>query len=586
MTHAIGIDLGTAYSSAAFIDKGEPKLIIAKGGTHSIPSVFAIDKDGNPLTGEQAAELVTQDPSNTVSGTKRLVGRTFGSSQLEQVQQHFLYDMVEGRSSEVLLQVNKQLFTLEQISAAILTHLREMAEEVTGHPIVKAVIAVPAYYNDRQRQAVRAAGKLAGLKVLRVLNEPTAAALTYGLNQSLQQRVAIYDLGAGTFDVTVIELRGNVFEVLATGGDSFLGGMDFDDRIVRHVLHYFLDETGVDLSFDRNALARIRQACEVAKIQLSTHDRTRLEIPRLCLDSDDNPIDLRYDLGRPELEELTSDLVEKTISTCKQIFRDADDHGKPVDKLLVIGGQSQMPMVHRKLEAFFGNAPSTELDAETSVAIGAALMADALDNAGIDAEQELTLLDVLPIPIGLDRGDDSMHILFGKHEPLPCQRTRTITTSEDDQTSLLLRVYQGQSRFVTRNELLGTFVFTGIEMAPKGEKKLNVSFSVDSEGILSVKAKDDATGELVDSRIKLSRNPRDLKRQSHPLPPSSLPQEHTEEVPAPDPELPTFDADKTQETMPRLTVKTEEPKLEKIADDDKSGVMGRLFGGLFNSRPK
>jgi len=585
MTRAIGIDLGTAYSSAAFIDNGEPRLIISKGGTHAIPSVFAIDENGNPLTGEQAEEIMTQAPAQTVAGTKRLVGRTFGSSQLEQVQQHFLYDMVEGRSSEVLIQVNKQLFTLEQISAAILTHLRELAQEITSEEIVKAVIAVPAYYNDRQRQAVRAAGKLAGLKVLRVLNEPTAAALTYGLNKSLHERIAIYDLGAGTFDITVIELRGNVFDVLATGGDSFLGGMDFDDRIVRHILHHFLDETSVDLSFDRNALARIRQACEVAKIQLSTHERTRIEIPRICLDNDEKPLDLRYDLGRPELEELSSDLVEKTITTCRNIFRDAGDQNKPIDKLLVIGGQSQMPLVHRKLEAFFGKPPSTELGAETSVAIGATLMADALDNAGMDAEQELTLLDVLPIPIGLDRGDDTMHILFGKHEPLPCQRTRTITTSEDDQTSLLLRVYQGQSRFVNRNELLGTFIFTGIAMAPKGQKKLNVSFHVDSEGILSVQAKDDSTGELVDSRIKLSRNPRDLKRKAHPLPPSSLPQAPLEELPIEKPELPTFDVDKTQESMPRVTI-NEEPQLEKIAEGEKAGVVGRLFGGLFNTRPK
>jgi molecular chaperone DnaK len=504
MGRAIGIDLGTTNSCAAVVDDAGARVLTYPNGAKTIPSVFAIDKSGQRLVGDEAKTQAQYNPSNTITAAKRLIGRSFGSKAVERMQQVFTYELVEGSESEVLVKVADQVLTLEQISAAILVRIKENAEAHLGDTVDQAVITVPAYFNDRQRQAVRAAGRLAGLEVLRVLNEPTAAALAYGLGRTLDQRVAIYDLGGGTFDISVIDIKDKVFEVIATGGDTFLGGVDFDDRIMQWVLREFLVAHDVDLSYDRTAITRIRDAAEQAKIGLSTDTTSRLHLERICVDDHDQALDLDVELTRDQLEELTRDLVERSIETCGRILQEAGTETSQIDELLIVGGQSRMPLVRRELEQFLGRPPSQKVHPDEAVAIGAAIMAKSLSARG--PTKDVTLLDVLPMPIGINKPDGKMHVLFPKNEQLPIKKTRVLTTSKDEQKTLVLRMYQGESDRCDDNELLGSFVFYGLRRGAKGEVRLEVTFHIDSEGILNLSARDKDTGEAVQSRIKLDRD--------------------------------------------------------------------------------
>jgi molecular chaperone DnaK len=505
MGRAIGIDLGTTNSCCAVVESGKPRVITYRDGSRTIPSVFAIDKTGSRLVGQEAKAQGSDNPINTIAASKRLIGRSFGSQAMDRFQQVFTYELMEGESSEVLIKVSDQVFTLEQISAAILRRIKESAEEALEEEVDQAVITVPAYFNDRQRQAVRSAGKLAGLKVLRVLNEPTSAALAYGLGKTLNQRVAIYDLGGGTFDISIIDIKDKIFEVIATGGDTFLGGVDFDDRLMQFLLQCFFDQTGVDIAFDRRAVARLRDASEAAKIRLSSDTKTRIHLPGIGADEDGAGLDLDMDVTREQLEELTHDLVDRSIATCERILQEAGSSRESLDEILLVGGQSRMPLVRAKVEGFLGRPPSQNVHADEAVAIGAAIMAHSLSaKAG---PQDMTLLDVLPMAIGINKTDGTMHVLFAKNQPLPDYKTRTLTTSKDGQRSIMLRIYQGESKYVAENEMLGTFVFSGLREAPKGDVKIEVTFHIDSEGILNLTARDMATGALVESRLKLGKDP-------------------------------------------------------------------------------
>ena len=504
MGRAIGIDLGTTNSCAAIIDNGSPQVITYRDGQRTIPSVFAIDKHGNRLVGTDAKAQAVANPLNTVAAAKRLIGRGFDSKAVDQFQQVFTYELMEGEHSEVLVKVSDQVFTLEQISAAILRRIKENAEEAIDAEIDQAVITVPAYFNDRQRQAVRSAGKIAGLKVLRLLNEPTAAALAYGLGRSLNQRVAIYDLGGGTFDISIIDIKDRIFEVIATGGDTFLGGVDFDDRLMQHLLARVADDTTIDLSYDRSAVTRLRDEAEAAKIRLSSVGNTRIHIPEIGEDDDGEPLTIDYEIPRQLLEELTGDLVDRSIATCERILNEAGSTKDQIDEILLVGGQSRMPLVRRKVEAFAGRPASDKVHPDEAVAIGAAIMAHSL--ASKSGASDVTLLDVLPSAIGISKVKGDMHVLFSKNQPLPDYKTRTLTTSKDNQRSIMLRIYQGESRHVKENELLGTFVFSGLRPGPKGQVKVEVTFHIDSEGILNLTARDRDTGQLVESRLKLGKN--------------------------------------------------------------------------------
>ena len=504
MGRAIGIDLGTTNSCCAVVESGKPRVITYRDGSRTIPSVFAIDKTGNRLVGNDARTQASDNPLNTIAASKRLIGRSFGSQAMERFQQVFTYELMEGESSEVLIKVSDQVFTLEQISAAILRRIKESAEEALEEEVDQAVITVPAYFNDRQRQAVRTAGKLAGLKVLRVLNEPTAAALAYGLGRTLHQRIAIYDLGGGTFDISIIDIKDKIFEVIATGGDTFLGGVDFDDRLMQYLMQRFADQTGVDVSFDRRAVTRLRDASEAAKICLSSETSTRIHLTEIATDDDGNVLDLDFEIDRGQLEELTHDLVDRSIATCERILQEAGSTRETLDEVLLVGGQSRMPLVRAKVESFIGRPPSQKVHADEAVAIGAAIMAHSLSAKG--SSDDMTLLDVLPMAIGINKSDGTMHVLFAKNQPLPDYKTRTLTTSKDGQRSIMLRIYQGESKYVADNELLGTFVFQGLREAPRNEVKIEVTFHIDSEGILNLIARDIQTGQLVESRLKLGKD--------------------------------------------------------------------------------
>lgn len=528
MGKAIGIDLGTTNSCCAYVSNGKPQVITYRDGSRTIPSVFAIDKSGNRLVGTEAKVQAAANPDHTIAASKRLIGRSFGSQAMEKMQQVFTYELVEGESSEVLIKVADQVFTLEQISAAILRRIKESAEDALDDEVDQAVITVPAYFNDRQRQAVRSAGKLAGLKVLRVLNEPTAAALAYGLGRTLNQRVAIYDLGGGTFDISIIDIKDKIFEVIATGGDTFLGGVDFDDRLMQHVLQTFVDETDVDVSYDRSAVTRIRDASEQAKIALSDSPSTDIHLKDICEDDDGELVDLNMTITRDTLEGLTVDLIDRSIATCERILQEAGSNREDVDEMLLVGGQSRMPLVRMKLEQFIGKPPSHKVHPDEAVAIGAAIMAHSLSSKS--GPQDMTLLDVLPMAIGINKVDGTMHVLFAKNQPLPDYKTRMLTTSKDNQRSIMLRIYQGESKLIKENELLGTFVFSGLREAPKGQVKIEVTFHIDSEGILNLTARDVDTGQLVESRLKLGkdddpgpRRKKKTKKKAKPAPPVAPP---------------------------------------------------------------
>jgi molecular chaperone DnaK len=554
MGKAIGIDLGTTNSCAALIENGKPRIITYRDGSRTIPSVFAIDKMGNRLIGNEALAQAALNPENTVAASKRLLGRSYGGTAMEKMQQVFTYELVEGEASEVLVKVAGQVFTLEQISAAILRRIKESAEDALHDDVDQAVITVPAYFNDRQRQAVRSAGRLGGLKVLRILNEPTAAALAYGLGRNLNQRVAIYDLGGGTFDISIIDIKNKVFEVIATGGDTFLGGVDFDDRVMQWILQGLLDKIGVDVSYDRVAVTRIRIAAEAAKIKLSTERKARIQISQICIDDDGTEHHLDVTLTRADLENLTADLVDRSIITCERILHEAGSSKEDIEEVLLVGGQSRMPLVRKKLEEFLMRIPSQKVHPDEAVAIGAAIMAHSLSSK--TSKDDVILLDVLPIAIGLTKFDGTMHVLFHKNQPLPEQKTRTLTTAKANQRSIMLRIYQGESNVVAENELLGTFVFAGLREAPKGEVKIEVTFHINSEGILNITARDIQTGAIVESRLNLGADGGRKKSKKRRGPGSKkwMAKKKKKKVETEPEDLPSLDMPK-----PSFTQRTKEP---------------------------
>ncbi|MBM4391677.1 MAG: Hsp70 family protein [Deltaproteobacteria bacterium] len=561
MGKAIGIDLGTTNSCAAIVEGGKPRVITYKGGQSTIPSVFAINEKGERLVGHDAKRQAQLNPTNTVAAAKRLIGRNYHSKTIEKVKQVFTYELVEGESNEVLIKVRDQLFTLEQISAAILRKIKEVAEEALSSEVDQAVITVPAYFNDRQRQAVRAAGKLANLKVPRVLNEPTAAALAYGLGKNLNQRVAVYDLGGGTFDISVIDIKERIFEVIATGGDTFLGGVDFDDRIMQWVLEGFQKAHGIDLSYDRVAIQRIRDAAETAKIELSSVMRTRLHIPYIAKGEEGPMLDVDVELTREKLEELSADLVDRTVQTVERIFREAGTTKQQVDEVLLVGGQSRMPLVQRRVTEFMGRPPSKGVHPDEAVGIGASIMAHSL--AAAATNDDVTLLDVLPMPIGINKVDGSMHVLFHKNERLPDYKTRTLTTSKDNQRSIMLKIYQGEQNICADNELLGTFVFSNIRPAPKSKVQLEVTFHIDSEGILNLTARDKQTGQTVESTLKLGKVGEEKKKE---------PEKKPEAAPPVAPPMPF--------TMPQSTLAATTGKAEPKAEPELTKTVSRAESTL------
>jgi molecular chaperone DnaK len=496
----IGIDLGTTNSCGAIArENGDVTLVPYRGGEFTVPSVFAIDDKGQELVGYEAQRQWQLNPKKTVYGAKRLIGVSFNSELVHEMQTRIAYQIAPGDADDVVIQLGGKTFKAIDVSSRILKKIKEVASAFLGQEITKAVVTVPAYFNDRQRQAVHEAGKLAGLDVVSIINEPTAAALAYGARKTMNETVAVYDLGGGTFDISVIEIRDRVFEVKSTGGDVFLGGIDFDSALIQYILGDFQTKHGENLATDPIAMQRIRDMAERVKIDLSSRQEAPLSIPFITM-AGGGPLDLNMILRREELETLVTHLVDRTFDTCAKVIEDAKITCAEIDQVLLVGGQTRMPLIQERIAKFFGKTPSKGVHPDEAVAIGAALFARSLHT---DSSLKVQLLDVLPMAIGIETALGSLHRLFERNSSVPNQKQFAFTTHRDNQKDLVMRIFQGDKPTSTANTLLGEFTFTGIRSGPAGAVRVEVVFDVSAEGILALHAKDLDTGAEMKQTVKL-----------------------------------------------------------------------------------
>jgi molecular chaperone DnaK len=507
----IGIDLGTTYSCAAMVENGRPRVISDTGGAYIIPSVVAMDGKGNRLVGQAAKRQIMTNPRNTIFASKRLIGRSFFSDEVKRAKHYIKYQVLPSdEQEEVVVKLHEDTFSLEEISALLLDYIRNVSQDRIGKEINKAVVTVPAYFNDSQRQAVRTAGEIAKLDIVRIINEPTAAALAYGFGRELNQRIAVYDLGGGTFDISVLELRNNVFEVKATGGNTFLGGVDFDNMIVGWVFEKFLKDNNIDLNKDPVSHQRVQDACEQAKCELSGRPNARINIPYITM-GPNGPINIDYTIERADFENLIKELVDSTLSTCDKVLTDAKVKPADIDAVLLVGGSTRIPMVAKAVADFFGKQPSKSVHPDEAVALGAAILADSIAGS---KQQEVMLLDVLPITIGLKLGGDNVAPIFERNSSVPSQKQKIFTTSKDDQDTISLVILQGDSPKASECTHIGGFNFTGLHKAPKGQARIEVTFTMSPEGILSLSAHDPDTGAEQKSTINMHGTPTKVFHQA------------------------------------------------------------------------
>lgn len=499
----IGIDLGTTNSCAAVAAGGIVRLVPYRTGEYVIPSLFAIDEKGRELVGHEAKRQWQLNPRNTLYATKRLIGRSPRDGVVATVQRSVQYRVHDGAENEVVLDCHGRAFRVQDVAGRILSKIREVASDHLGFAVRRAVVTVPAYFTDRQRQAVKEAGRRTGLEVVRIINEPTAASLAYGIGKRLDERVLVYDLGGGTFDVSIIEIRGRVFEVKATGGDIFLGGFDFDDALIRHVLADFERRHRVDLRQDPVAMQRIRDLAERTKIDLSSRTEARISIPFVTMTPQGQPLDVDLAVTRPQLEELTAHLVDRTMRLVQQVLDEARFRPQDIDEVMLVGGQTRMPTVQARLAALFGKPPSKGVHPDEAVAVGAALYAASLQG---DSDLRIQLLDVIPMAIGIERASGDVHVVFARNAALPNAKVVAATTSVAGQRELVVRIVQGDHREARRNELLGEFTFSGIRPGPPGAADLELLFEVSGEGILTVSARDLASGQRMQQTIRVAED--------------------------------------------------------------------------------
>ena len=488
----IGIDLGTTNSVVATVEADQPLVVRTRQGSNLTPSVVALSTSGKRLVGHLAKRQATTNPTGTVYASKRLIGRKFSSAQVKEASARLPYEVACGEHDDVRVMLGGKDLALPEISAMILRELKADAEAYAGAPVTKAVITVPAHFNDGQRQATRDAGVIAGLDVLRIINEPTAAALAYGFGKALEGKIAVFDLGGGTFDVSVLEISSGVFEVIATGGDTFLGGEDFDNRVIDWLTATFLAENGVDLKTDRMALQRLKDAAEKAKIDLSTLKEVQISLPFISTPGGGGALHLQAQLTRAMLEELTADLVQKTIDICDGVLREA--RVKPIDlrEMILVGGMTRMPRVFEAVRAHFKRDPCTSVNPDEVVALGAAVQGAALT----EERHEVVLLDVTPLSLGVAVAGGYVRRLIPRNTTVPTSVTESFNTSKDGQTTVKIGVLQGESELAHQNELLGEFTLTGLREARRGEVEVAVTFEINSEGIVSVSARDKETGAV------------------------------------------------------------------------------------------
>jgi molecular chaperone DnaK len=499
----IGVDLGTTNSCAAVVEaNGNVKLIPYKGGDFTIPSIFAIDDKGHELIGHEAKRQWQLNPRNTIYAAKRLVGRAYNSDIVETMKAVVGYEMGEGERHDVVVKVGKNSFATYEISSRILNKIRDVAQEYLQQKVSRAVVTVPAYFTDRQRQAVKDAGTLIGLEVVRISNEPTAAALAYGVGKGLQEKVIIYDLGGGTFDVSVIEIRDRVFEVKATGGDIFLGGIDFDNAMIQKVLEDFKGKHGTDLSQDPVAMQRIKDLAERTKIDLSSRTEAPFHIPFVSMTPQGLPLNIEMTFTRKMLEEMTKPFIDRTLKVVDDVMTQSGLKQRDIDEVMLVGGQTRMPIIQDRLTSYFGKTPSKGVHPDEAVAIGAALYANSLES---NSPLRLQLLDVIPMAIGLEKADGKFHTVFPRNAAIPNAKSIEATNSFAGQTELAMRIYQGDAPEVKDNELLGDFLFSGLKPGPKGTARVKVTFDVSIEGILTMSARDPETGKAMKTTLRVTQ---------------------------------------------------------------------------------
>jgi molecular chaperone DnaK len=549
--YVIGIDLGTTNSCAAVVRNGRVEVIASRDGHRTIPSVVAYDAHGRLLVGHAAKAQMVVNPRHTVYGSKRLVGRPFWSPTVQACRDRFHYEIVEAQGGGCAVRFAGREYTLQQISALILREMKEISAQALGEPIERAVVTVPAYYNDHQRTAVREAGALVGLRVERIVNEPTAAALAFGHGRGLQKRVLVYDLGGGTFDASVLEIQGDVYEVLSTGGDTFLGGVDFDDQLVDHLVWKFTERHGVPPPPDRAAWQRIRDAAEELKIALSSAERATARVPFLARAAGGEDLALEVEVTRKELEALTARLVDRTLEVCADVLVEKGLAPGDVHEVLLVGGQSRMPLVWRRVAEAFGREPNKSVHPDEAVAIGAALLADSASRV-----DSVVLVDVLAMGIGVGLPGGRMATVLPRNVSLPARKAYEIATTKDGQHELELQVFQGDSHQVSECEYLGTLRFPGLPSRPRGEVRLSVEFAVGAEGLLDVTAKDLASGRTAAVKLATVDTPESLRQKLG--------------IPGP-------------QTAPRgarpIPPAAAAPAAAVAAAAGRKGLFGRLFGG-------
>lgn len=497
---AVGIDLGTSYSCVSAVIDGQPTVIPNEWGEFTHASCVSFLEDGSVLVGNAAKKNIITNAENTVYSAKRLIGRFFFSDEVKKATTVMPYTIVEGPNNSVRIQARGKTYSLPEISALVLKELKAIAEGYLGEPVTKAVVTVPAYFNDNQRQATKDAGRIAGLDILRILNEPTAAALSYGFGKDVNQRVAVYDLGGGTFDVSILEIGKDVFEVLSTAGDTYLGGDDFDDRIMNWMAEDFLARTKLDLRQNRYCLQMLKEAAEKAKIEVGQNGVADILCPGICQDTNGKVLDLQQRLTADNFNRMVMDLVQGTFKVTDEALQSARMTVNDVDAVILVGGPTRLPIIRNSVKHYFQKDPMNGVDPDQVVSLGAALQAHAL----LDKATETFLVDVTPLSLRIGTVGGFTEKIIEKNTPIPIEKSKTFTTSRDGQDRVKIRVYQGESNRADECELLGEFEFSGFRIGYRGDVKIDVTFEIDSNGIVNVEAADKETGQRTSTTISLS----------------------------------------------------------------------------------